>query len=162
MFILTQRIYYNPQSSRISFGLSPLHLLLVGVYPNLLQYPAATTDCFLAMPLRLHTSHSVALQFLRPEITITDFDRKLILGAMAPPHKKQKGHFVQELVRRLQAVEIGKHPSATIIFDNKDWIFTFLKDIKPEAGTIGTETEEKELYEAWIKELDDQGASDGE
>ncbi len=40
-------------------------------------------------------------------------------------------------------------------------IFTFLKDIKPEAGTIGTKTEEKDLYEAWNKELD-QEASDGE
>jgi len=106
--------------------------------------------------------HSVALQSLRPDITITDFDRKLTPGAMAPPQKKQKGHSVQELIRRLQAGELGKHPSATVIFDKKDWIFTFLKDIKPGAGTISTETEEKELYEAWIKELDNQGASDGE
>lgn len=61
---------------------------------------------------------------------------------MAPLREKQKRDSVERFISRLQAVDIGKYPSATAIFDNKDWMFTFLKDIKPGAGTMGTETEE--------------------
>lgn len=63
----------------------------------------------------------------------------------APSHKKQKGDSVQIPARRSQAVDIEKHPAATVVFENKDWRFTSLHYIKPEAGTIDTGTEEEDL-----------------